>query len=130
MSYTLIFELLGALSVITFIGSLLAVPWIIARLPHDYFIRHRIQVEARHKRHPVLALIIFIIRNVIGGLLLVAGIAMLILPGQGILTMIIGISFMDFAGKHTLVDSFVRQPKIVKLLNWIRKKEKKSPFSF
>jgi len=130
MSYTTIFELLGALSVVTFIGSLLAVPWIIGRLPRDYFIRHRIRVKARHKRHPVQATIIFITRNFFGGLLLMAGIAMLVLPGQGILTILIGICLMDFAGKHALVDGFIRRPKMIKLLNWIRGKEKKEPFLF
>ncbi|MDH4316784.1 MAG: hypothetical protein OEV64_00175 [Desulfobulbaceae bacterium] len=130
MSYTTIFELLGALSVVTFIGSLLAVPWIIGHLPRDYFIRHRIRVEARHKRHPVQAMIIFIIRNFFGGLLIMAGIAMLVLPGQGILTILIGICLMDFAGKHALVDGFILRPKMIKLLNWIRGKEKKEPFLF
>lgn len=128
--YSLIIEFLGILSVLTFIGSLIAIPWIIGRLPVNYFILHRILVEQRHKRHPVLAKIIFVTRNFVGAFFLFAGIAMLVLPGQGIITILIGISFMDFPGKHRIVDYLIRRPSVIRLLNWIRRKEKKPPFEF
>jgi len=123
-------ELLGFLSVITFIGSLIAIPLIIGRLPADYFILHRQVVEERHRRHPALAKLIFLARNIIGILLFLAGTAMLFLPGQGIITMLIGISFMDFPGKNRVVDYLVRQQKIAGAMNWMRRKQKKPPFAF
>ena len=128
--YSLVIEWLGLLSVLTFVGSLIAVPWILGKLPVDYFIQHRKRVAERHKRHPVAAQIIFIARNLIGFVFFLAGIAMLILPGQGIITILIGISFMDFPGKHTIVDYLICRPKVIRFLNWIRKKEKKPPFEF
>lgn len=128
--YSLIFEWLGLLSVVTFIGSLIAVPWIIGKLSVDYFIQHRKRVTERHEQHPVAAKIIFFTRNIIGFVLLLAGIAMLILPGQGIITILIGISFMDFPRKHVIVDYLICRPRIIRFLNWIRKKEKKPPFEF
>lgn len=126
--YSLLLEWLGSLSVLTFIGSLIAVPWIIAKLPANYFIRHRMLVEDRHRRHPVAAAVILVVRNTIGVVLLGAGIAMLALPGQGIITILIGISLMDFPRKHLLVDFLVRRERVVRFLNWVRKKEKKPPF--
>lgn len=128
--YSLVLELLGILSLLTFVGSLFAIPWIIGKLPPDYFILHRRLVEARHERHPVLAKIIFVARNIIGILFLAAGMAMLVLPGQGIITMLIGISFMDFPRKHNIVDNLIHRPRIMKLLNWLRRKGKKTPFQF
>lgn len=128
--YFFVIEWLGLLSAVTFVGSLVAIPFIIARLPHDYFIRHRLQVEQRHRQHPVKARLVFLLRNGTGGILLVAGIAMLVLPGQGIITILIGICLMDFPGKHALIDSLVRRPNVIHFLNWIRKKEKKTPFAF
>lgn len=128
--YSRLLEWLGLLSVVTFIGSLIAIPWVISRLPVNYFIRHRELVAARHERHPLIAKIIFVSRNAIGFVFLLAGTAMLVLPGQGIITILIGISFMDFPKKHHFVDYLVRRPKVVKLLNWIRKKENKPPFEF
>ncbi len=121
-------EWLGLLSVFTFVGSLLAVPWLIGRLPADYFIQHRRQVAARHQRHPAIAQLVFILRNTVGLGLLLAGIAMLVLPGQGIITILIGMSFMDFPGKHRLVDALVRRPGVARTLNWLRAKQNKPPF--
>jgi len=128
--YHLVLEWLGLLSVMTFVGSLIAVPWIIGKLSVDYFIQHRKRVAERHERHPVAARMIFITRNLVGFILFLAGIAMLVLPGQGILTILIGISFMDFPKKHVVVDYLICRPRVIRILNWIRKKEKKPPFEF
>ena len=105
-----------------FIGSLLAVPWLILRMAPDYFIRHRLKVIRRHCRHPALTVVLFSLRNVLGLSLLTAGITMLLLPGQGILTMLIGLSLLDFPGKYRLFDKVVRIKKVQRSLNWIRKK--------
>ncbi|MCL7489793.1 MAG: hypothetical protein M8357_16630 [Desulfobulbaceae bacterium] len=128
--YTLLLEWLGLVSFLTFIGSLVAIPWIIARLPINYFIRHREVVAKRHERHPLMAKLIFAGRNSIGILFFMAGVAMLLLPGQGLITILIGISFMDFPAKQQLVETLVRRPRVIRLLNWIRQKEKKPPFLF
>ena len=129
-SLSILLQWLGGLSLLTFAGSLLFVPLLISRMGADYFIRHRQQVEERHRQHPVLALIIFFLRNIIGVGLLVAGAAMLLLPGQGILTILIGISLMDFPGKHRMLERLIQIRQVQRALNWIRKKEKKPPFVF
>ena len=128
--YSSLLEWLGFLSVLTFIGSLIAIPWIIAKLPVNYFIRHRQLVAESHSRHPLIARLTFVLRNFVGIVFLIAGIVMLVLPGQGIITILIGISFMDFPKKHHLVDYLVRRQKVIRFLNWIRKKEKKPAFEF
>ena len=102
--YQLVAQGLGLLSVVTFIGSLIAIPLIIARLPVNYFVRHRQTVDERHKLHPLMAKFVFVMRNGFGFIFLLAGIAMLVLPGQGIITILIGVSLMDFPKKHTVVD--------------------------
>ncbi len=104
MSLIELLELLGLFSLLTFVGSLLAVPWLIGRMRSDYFVRHRQQVKARHRRHPILALVTIIVRNGLGSILFMAGIAMLLLPGQGLLTMFLGICVMDFPGKNRMIN--------------------------
>lgn len=42
------------------------------------------------------------LRNVLGAILLVAGIAMLVLPGQGVPTILISLGLMNFPGKYRL----------------------------
>jgi hypothetical protein len=128
--YRELVELLGLVSVLTFAGSLLVIPWLIGRLPVNYFIQHRQKVKERHKRHPLFARIILVLRNGLGSLFLLAGIAMLVLPGQGIITILIGFSFMDFPQKHKLEDTLLHRPGVAKTLNWLRRKQKKQPFVF
>ncbi len=125
-----ILQWLGLLSVVTFLGSLLAVPCLVYLMSPDYFIRHRLVVGERHRRHPLLAVLFFCLRNAAGGVLLVAGAAMLLLPGQGILTMLLGLSLMDFPGKHQLLERVVQNRKVQQSLNWIRRKGGKEDLIF
>ena len=130
MSHVEMLQLLGLFSLVTFAGSLIAVPWLIGRMQSDYFLTHWQQVDARHHRHPALTLIIWLLRNAFGLCLIVAGIAMLFLPGQGVLTMLIGICLMDFPGKRRLVDRLAGIPQVRQALNWVRRKQGKEEFVF
>jgi len=56
------------------------------------------------------------------------GLFMLVLPGQGILTILAGLVLLDFPGKFLFLRWLVRKEKVLKSLNWIRKKGKKEPF--
>jgi len=123
-------EFLGLFSLVTFVGSLIAVPWLIGRMQPDYFLTHWQRVDTRHRRHPALALAIWLGRNGVGLCLLVAGIAMLVLPGQGLLTMLIGLCLMDVPGKRRLLDRLASIPNIQKALNWVRRKQGKPEFVF
>ena len=124
------FKLLGLLSLLTFVGSLVAVPWLVGRMRHDYFLTHWQTVEARHRRHPALALATLVLRNGLGLLLVIAGLAMLFLPGQGLLTMLIGLCLMDFPGKRRLLRRLVARPGVRRALNWIRRQRGQAEFAF
>lgn len=121
---------LGLLSLSTFIGSLLAVPFLVGLLRPDYFLNHWQLVAVRRRRHPALAVAIVLVRNGIGVVLVVAGVAMLVLPGQGVLTILMGVCVMDFRGKRRMLDRMVRAPRIQLALNWIRRKSGKPEFVF
>ncbi|MBC8316702.1 MAG: hypothetical protein H8E41_02280 [Desulfobulbaceae bacterium] len=109
-------------SVFTFVVSLIAIPWIITRLPSDFFITPKTIWNGARRHHPALFLLLLLLKNSIGLLLFIAGIVMLVLPGQGILTIAIGIGMLNFPGKHTLLSRIVQIPSVLKSLNWIRKK--------
>jgi hypothetical protein len=111
---------LGILSAVMFLSTLLAVPCIVSRIPTDYFIRaHR-----PHRYTPISPshVLWIAIKNVVGVILFVAGIAMLVLPGQGVLTMLLGITLMNFPGKYELERLIIQQPTILKALNWMRRR--------
>lgn len=116
-------------SVVAFIGTLIAIPAILIRLPPDYFQNHHHQPWfANH--HPVIRIVGLLVKNVLGVIFLLAGIAMLVLPGQGLLTMLLGILFIDFPGKHQLEKNLIQHPRILKAINTFRKKAGKPPFTF
>lgn len=56
---------------------------------------------------------------------MVAGILMLALPGQGLLTIIIGLVLMDFPGKYYAERWVISRHSILLSINWIRKKADK-----
>ncbi len=47
---------------------------------------------------------------------------MLILPGQGLLTIILGVFVADFPGKWTLERKLVTNQNVFNAINWIRNK--------
>ena len=116
-------------SVVAFVGTLLAIPAILVRLPSDYFQNHHHKPWfANH--HPVIRALGLLIKNIVGLVFLLAGIAMLVLPGQGLLTMLLGILFIDFPGKHRLEKKLIQHPKILNAINALREKTGKPPFTF
>jgi hypothetical protein len=119
---------LFVLSVIGFVGSLIAIPFILVKLPPHYF-------DERHPRtwmenhHPILRLVGHVLKNVVGAVFIAAGFAMLFLPGQGILTMLIGLSLVDFPGKRRLERKLIGQPAVLRTINHMRKKFGQPPLT-
>jgi hypothetical protein len=118
---------LAALSVFTFVASLLAVPWLVVRIPRDYFAPGATPRLPWAERHPALRLAFAILKNVLGLALLAAGLAMLVLPGQGLLTIVVGLVLLDFPGKHALLRRIVMQPPVLESINWLRRRAGREP---
>lgn len=116
---------LVALSIVTFVGTLIALPLLVARLPADYFTRHRSHTS--RYRHPVLWLLGILLKNLLGVSLVLAGVAMLVLPGQGVLTILLGLMFMNFPGKRRLEQRIVQQPTVFQAMNWMRARAHQPP---
>lgn len=119
---------LTVLSIVFFVGSLIAIPFILVRLPADFFdIRVPRPWMANH--HPVLRVIGHLVKNVVGAIFLFAGFLMLFLPGQGILTILIGVSMLDFPGKRKLEAKMIGQPAVLNVINGMREKFGKPPLT-
>ncbi|MGH7131231.1 MAG: PGPGW domain-containing protein [Phycisphaerales bacterium] len=103
----------GGLSVVLLVAGILVAPGAVARLPKDFFTRKD------HK--PSLWL------NIVGWVLVVAGVAMLILPGPGAVALLAGIVLADFPGKRRFLRWFLAQGRVFEGLNRIRAKRDKPP---
>lgn len=113
---------IAVVSGFVFVGSLVLVPWLIVRIPTDYFAEKRRPKTPFADEHPVLRWTGLIIKNIIGVALVLAGLAMILLPGQGLLTIAIGVLLLDFPGKHNLEGKIIRRKPIAKSINWVRAK--------
>ncbi len=120
---------IGIISSLSFVLSLLIIPIAVCRLDSSFFL-HIHDPKVSKDEHPLVFILLKTFRYSVGGILLLAGILMLFLPGQGILTMILGASLLDFPGKKPAIDSVLRRQSVQKSLNWLREKGNKPPFSF
>lgn len=85
-------------SVAAMVATAAATPWLVARIPEDYFVRPR----RPHTGHWILRSIGLVVKNVTGAALAAAGVAMLVLPGPGVLTILGGLALLNLPGKRTL----------------------------
>lgn len=121
---------IGFVSLLLFIATLFFLPWLVAHIPADYFTHKRREPPQWKQLHPLLRYMILILKNIVGWLLLLAGLAMLLLPGQGWLTVLFGLILMDYPGKFRLERKIVSQPKLLRLINWLRTKQHQPPLLF
>jgi len=115
-------------SIIAFIGTLVAIPAILIRLPADYFDEEKPHTWME-TYHPIIRKISLFLKNGVGYIFLLAGFAMLVLPGQGLLTMLIGVSLIDFPGKRQFEKKLMCLPGVLKTINALRQKYGKPSFS-
>ena len=114
--------LLGSLSIFILIISVFMMVLIISFLPEDYFKSENRNLisSVQNSHYPLLKLLVLITKNFFGVLLLLSGILMLVLPGQGILTIITGLVFIDYPGKYKFERKLLRQKGLINSINWIR----------
>lgn len=107
--------------VVTFALSLAIVTLIIVKLPATYF-HHDHSREFWAERHPGIRLAGILGKNLLGLLLVALGIVMSLpgVPGQGILTILLGIMLLDFPGKRRLESRLVSRPKVLQTINRLR----------
>jgi Putative transmembrane protein (PGPGW) len=118
---------LGAVSMVTFVGTLVIIPLLVVRIPTDYFLRDRHRVHAEQTRFSALRLLGRVCKNILGFIFILMGLAMLVLPGQGVITILLGIMLMNFPGKHALERRIVQQPSVLRAINWIRARANRPP---
>ena len=117
----------GAASVVMFLGSLCAIPVILIKIPSDYFssLATKSRIDVRDLSS--FRLIYLIFKNMVGIAFILAGLIMLILPGQGILTIIVGLSLLNFPGKYRLVQKIICNKSVLNTINKLRSRADKPP---
>ncbi len=119
---------LGLIGLLTFVGSLIALPILAARLPADYFTVRAKVVPPWRGPHPIRSTLLRVARNLLGLVLVLGGIGMLFLPGQGLLTLAIGLLMLDFPRKRAFQGWMLSWKPVHVGINWLRRKANQPEF--
>jgi hypothetical protein len=115
-------------SVFTFVASIAVVTVVLVKLPANYFHSSHAR-EFLVERHPVLRALGIFAKNLFGLILVALGVVMSLpgVPGQGVLTILLGIMLLDFPGKRNLEVRIVSRPRVLRAINALRERFDKPP---
>ena len=99
----------------------------VIKMPEDYFLYDKSHLKEFRRQHPIIRFFSVIFKNILGMVFIVAGVVMLILPGQGVLTILIGFTLVNFPRKRALERRIIQNQAVHKVVNWIRAKAGKAP---
>lgn len=116
---------LGIFSALSMLLGALLVPVWLARLPADHFRSPRRLGDRPWTARRVVG---HLLLNLLGAVLVAAGIVMLVLPGQGVLTILLGLGLLEFPGKHRIEGWIVRRRPVRAALDWLRRRRGAEPF--
>jgi hypothetical protein len=118
----------AAFSFATFAGSIAAVTFVLVKLPENYFHSSHAR-EFLVERHPLLRAVAVVAKNLLGVLLVIAGVIMSLpgVPGQGVLTILLGVMLLDFPGKRDFETRLVSRPRVFNAVNALRAKFGRPP---
>jgi hypothetical protein len=118
---------LGALSIVFLCATMITVPVIVLLLPPRYLVEDDdpVFLPASPLRTPF-----FLLKNAVGVLFVLAGLAMLLLPGQGLLTIFIGLTLIDFPAKRKVIRWIIGRKRLFRTINRFRAGFHRPPLEF
>ena len=122
-----VLAIISVASIALFVASLVGVPWFLKRLPADFFVGERPSFAVISSDSPALRTALRVGRNAVGVVLLLTGVAMLVLPGQGLVTIFVSLVLLDFPGKRRLQRRIVFSPKVFRTINRLRERAGEAP---
>jgi len=98
----------------------------IVMLPADHFISAASPTTAR----PLVRFALKIVKNIVGSVVIVLGLIMMLplVPGPGLVFLLLGLSLVDFPGKRTIELKLLLNPGVNRFINSLRLRYGKAPF--
>jgi hypothetical protein len=121
--------LIGAgIFLVSFFANLGIVSLILVKLPADHFSKNR-KTKFWSGPRPWLHAAKVIGKNIAGILLVALGVVLSLpgVPGQGLLTVLLGIMLLDFPGRDRLEQKLLSKPSILNSINKLRDRFGKKP---
>lgn len=107
------------------VGGVALLPVLVVRLPHDYFVRTEPSpTHGPAANLPLARLASLVLKNAIGAAIFLLGVGMSLplVPGPGLLAMVVGLSLMSFPGKRRLELGLVKLPRVLAAINATRQR--------
>jgi hypothetical protein len=119
------------LFVFSLVGSVLFAVYILVQIPADYFVEDSGQREGK-PRHPLIRFPLLLLKNLFGVFLILLGIVLSLpgVPGQGILTILIGVMFLDVPVFRRLEKWIISRRRVLHSVNRIRARYGRDPLRF
>lgn len=113
---------------VTFFANLALVSFILVKIPPDYF-KQSNPSTFLESQSPVVRVLAIIAKNLLGVVLVFVGILLSLpgVPGQGVLTILLGIMLLDFPGRRRFERWIVGWPKVFNGVNKLRQRFDKPP---
>jgi hypothetical protein len=110
---------------LTFLFGVAVVLW----LPADYFVRGVAENGGFWQRHAVVRVTVRILKNALGWFMVPLGIfmALPLVPGPGLVFILMGISLVDFPGKRRLEERLLAYAPVLHAVNRMRRRFGQSP---
>lgn len=110
------------IAVVSIVLSTIAGIVVVLRLPADYFVDEKAPVPVGPARFTHVARRVG--KNLLGVVLVLVGAVLSLpgVPGQGLLTMLVGVSLLDVPGKRRFERRLVGFPRVLGALNRIRRR--------
>lgn len=108
--------------------SFLAIAIVLVKIPADYFspnyVHNFMPGKPWYMRYSAI-----IVKNIFGVFLIILGILLSLpgVPGQGILTILLGLIMLDIPGKRPLEARIINRPNVLAAANNLRKRYNKPP---
>ena len=121
---------LGGTSLAILIAGVVVIPALVVRIPPDYFMHEKRELPAWVNRRPFIKFLVVAGKNILGGVLILASIAGFLLPGLGVVTLVIGLFLVDFPGKYRFMKWLIGRRFIHGPVNRLRKRRGGEPIQF
>jgi len=114
------------LLILQVVVSYAAIIFVMIKLPADYFSSTYAKNHSNDSRFLVRWGGV-ILKNLIGFVLVIVGIIMVVTPGPGGLTILLGLIMMDIPGKRPLEVKLIQKPAVLAAINKLRVRYDKPP---
>jgi hypothetical protein len=98
----------------------------IVMLPADHFISAASPTPA----HPIVRFALKVVKNIVGSVVILLGLVMMLplVPGPGLVFLLLGLSLVDFPGKRAIELKLLMRPGVNRFINSLRLRYGKAPF--